>query len=647
MAKKTEKPSSKATPSNASSVQVFDKWCDKNLNFIFYATLLICVVFSALLFDIRVSLTGDDSNYVIRAWDFVKDFKYPSFQGPLYPLALSPIIAIMGISMGTLKFLSLIFMAGFFIFFHFAFRNRIPASIHACVLILLSINSYLLYYASQTYSEAMFMFILAATITGFFTWFVDDDTDKSIKTNWKQFLYISLLILALILTRSVGFGILAVIWIYFASRKQWKNILWITIFVIALYLLFLGLKAIIWNSADSTFSSQGSSLLYKNYYNQQEGKEDLAGLVVRFFENTQLYVSKHFYMMLGMRDDDPTIPKNSLLTVLFLAVATISFVKVFKNNRYLFFASLVAVAFCGLTFVMLQTQWDQGRLIVPFFPFIILFILGGIYYLLKQKDTNLTFMLPIVAALIFFPTLSRAADHIKAASKINSKYYGLTPDWENYTKLSEWTGKNLPADKTVACRKPSISFIYSKGRKFFSLDRVPLSNSKTYMNMLNADTSNVVVLSNRQLANNLMALIPQFSPYLQADVITGETLHFVYQVPNEDKAKFHKLLNDNSIKPLSLKYLQTEVAKSPDTYTVYPDSLLLNLKNRNVGYVLSASLRKYSAQKTNETINTVERYMLFVETKYPGIFQRTMQMGANDDEPAWIYEIRYNQFGLK
>lgn len=646
MAKKVEKT---ITTNQTTTVQKLDSWCEKNLTVIFYATLFICVLFSSLLFDIRVSLTGDDSNYVIRAWDFIKEFKYPSFQGPLYPWALSPFIAIWGISMGILKFLSLLFMAGFFMFFHFAFRKRIPASVHAGILLLLSINSYLLYYASQTYSEAMYMFVLAATIAGFFAWFVDEDTDKNLKEGWKQFLYLSLLILALILTRSVGFAFLGILWVYFASRKQWKNILWITLFVVALYVLFLGIKMLLWGNADATFSSQGSSLLYKNYYNQQEGKEDLVGLMARFAENTQLYFSKHFYMMIGMREDDPTIPKNSMLTMLFLAIASLTVYKVFKNNRYLFFASLVAISFCGLTFIMLQTQWDQGRLIVPYFPFILLFILGGVYYMLNIKGTSLLFLLPIFVGLLFLPTLSRAVDHISAASKINSKYYGLSPDWVNYTKLSEWAGKNVPTDKIIACRKPSISFIYGKGRRFFSLDRVPMWNSKTYVEGLASDTSNVCILTNKQLGTNVgMGLVlPRMSRYIQADVITGDLLHFVFRIPQENKAEIAKLLSDNALQPIALSNLSNEVVKSKDTYTIYPDSMLLNLKNRNVGYILSASLRKYAQQKTGETINTVERYMMFIETKYPGIFKRTTQMGDTEDEPAWIYEIRYDQFGIK
>ena len=46
-------------------------------------------------------------------------------------------------------------------------------------------------------------------------------------------------------------------------------------------------------------------------------------------------------------------------------------------------------------------------------------------------------------------------------------------------------------------------------------------------------------------------------------------------------------------------------------------------------------------------ITTVERLMNFVEGKYPLIRTKIMQVGANDNEPASLYQINYDQAGMQ
>jgi len=70
----------------------------------------------------------------------------------------------------------------------------------------------------------------------------------------------------------------------------------------------------------------------------------------------------------------------------------------------------------------------------------------------------------------------------------------------------------------------------------------------------------------------------------------------------------------------------------------HPDSLLQNLYDRNVKFVIMASLRKYEAQKTRETINTIHRYLYFIQQKYPDKIRMVKQIGA--DEPAYLFEIK-------
>jgi hypothetical protein len=69
---------------------------------------------------------------------------------------------------------------------------------------------------------------------------------------------------------------------------------------------------------------------------------------------------------------------------------------------------------------------------------------------------------------------------------------------------------------------------------------------------------------------------------------------------------------------------------------IYPDSLLRMLYQAGVTHVLTANLHSYM---------TVERMMSYIEFKYPNIKTRTMQIGSEDNEPACIYKLNYDQAG--
>jgi hypothetical protein len=59
-----------------------ESWCDRNKLKIFWAAMILTLLFGILLFDIRFTVAGDDSDYVIKASDFIRHFIYPGFEGP-------------------------------------------------------------------------------------------------------------------------------------------------------------------------------------------------------------------------------------------------------------------------------------------------------------------------------------------------------------------------------------------------------------------------------------------------------------------------------------------------------------------------------------------------------------------------------------
>ncbi len=149
-----------------------NSFLNKNGLIIFWLTFGITILTSLLLFNLRISEGGDDSTYIIRAYNLLNEGVYPSFQGPFYPMFLSLVIGITGIKLGLLKLTSLLFMGMFFILFYKTFKSRIEPVVLYPVLFLLSVNSYVLYFSSQTYAESMFMAFLGLFFIYFFS-FID------------------------------------------------------------------------------------------------------------------------------------------------------------------------------------------------------------------------------------------------------------------------------------------------------------------------------------------------------------------------------------------------------------------------------------------------------------------------------------------
>ena len=100
-----------------------------------------------LLFDVKVSLGGDDSEYLTNAEDFWRSFKYPGSFGALYPIVISPIVGLFGYQFVLLKSISCIFMMAFLWFFYKSFLGKVSHTVLCPTLLLISINSFVFFYA--------------------------------------------------------------------------------------------------------------------------------------------------------------------------------------------------------------------------------------------------------------------------------------------------------------------------------------------------------------------------------------------------------------------------------------------------------------------------------------------------------------------
>lgn len=626
-----------------------DAFLDERLGWLIWVILGITVLFSLLLFDSRVSLSGDDSFYIIRASDFIHSFKYPAFQGPLYPMVLSVFVAIFGISLVPLKVLSLVFILGFMYLFFISFRSRIPSSLLVISLLVMSINSFFLYYASQTYNEAFYLFMQIVLISVFFHGFIDNEQSYGFKQDIKRHFILAVSLLALALTKNVGYSAVIAVLGYFILCGQWKNVLYSVAAFGIVMIAFQGIKYMLWSDGGLQFSSQGTSLMNKDYYNPQAGKEDFAGFVSRLIDNSNLYLSKHFISMIGLRKIVPAMSVSSMVTILIYLLSIGSLVITFKKNRYLFFTGLITGAFLLVSFLILQTKWDQNRLIIPVLPLLVLMIFSLFYYVSGIKKYKLLqVVVPVLALLILFQSLAVTAGAVKENHQTSGKYGGLTPDWKNYLKASEWAAKNLPPQAIVACRKPSISFVYGKGRNFYGIMQLPSYSTDVFVrNWAKNDSAymlfNYADFGGKQLSPQLFALLKE---NMEAMLFVGDTIFFAEKVNADTRIALHQ-----EVKSAGLNYISSVNALKPLINSgkivklYYPDSLLIQLQNAGVTHILTANLRRNSTRKDGFIINTVERYMAFIQEKYPMIFTKVSQVGDDDNEPATIVKIEYEKYG--
>ncbi len=292
-----------------------------------------------------------------------------------------------------------------------------------------------------------------------------------------------------------------------------------------------------------------STLLLKNPYKPDLGKEDAYGFWKRFVENSKSYLGYHFINIFGMSKKD-NFKGNSFATIIIYALFITGFFTFFKKSRFWLFIGVFAAVSFGATFFALQTNWNQERLIIAFTPLLLVYLLYVLYNLfttkLKKHTAFFIIMITILGSANLYKTFTKIPEQTNVISKYigGNKYFGLSEDWVNYLQMTKWVNDNLPEDAYVGCRKPGMAFIYSGGKDFYG----------------------------------------------------------IWKVPSKD-----------------------------------PEELYNKLKDAGVTHVIMANIRANQDDPNSRIINTVRRYLSFINKAYPGKLKLVHQTGEN--WPAYLYEL--------
>ncbi len=465
----------------------FEIFVSKHEKRFMWGMLGFSIICSILLFDMKVSIGGDDSAYIERAYNFLHDGIYPYYQGPGYPLVLASLMKIFGFKIGVFKLFSLLFYTAHILLTWVTFRKKLPYFILVFMVGFAVVSDYMQYYASQTWSEAFYMFIQAVVL-----WLImkvvsiekyESSVWGDLKKRWYIWLGIGLAFTFLTMTKTVAiFGIVAPL-LYFIIQKKYRFTLYI---LISFVLIKVGVGQLEKSLYGPNSSNQWEQMMLKDAYKPDQGTLDAAGFIGRFGENLKTYSSMHFFRFLHiipqdrykLSEDGATINDEKQLawvvTIFITALILYSSFRIYKENKQVFFLVLYTLVMCGGIFFGIHANNRQDRLIIILFPFLLMIIgYGG--YLIVKKIGMLQGLVGAVLGVIllasFYHTLAKAPESLTVLQKNlgSEPYYGYTQDWVNYVEMGEWCAENLPAGSVVACRKPTISFVTTHKKMWYGV----------------------------------------------------------------------------------------------------------------------------------------------------------------------------------
>lgn len=547
--KEAKKPAAaKKTAAPSSTYASLNNYFIKNERKLFFIILLAGFTLAVMSFNARISEAHDDALYIEAGHRYVTEFPnyYYTANAPMYPMFLGLLTLIFGTNLIVFKIFSLVFFVIAAVLYYKALDKKVPEVLKFFVLVFLCINHLILYYASMTFSEPFYMVVQASFFYFFSKYnFGENPIGTDIKTDWKKWAVLGLLMMLLTLAKNIlVFGIFAIA-VYFFIRKEYRKMVFAMVSFGVFKALFEVIKSLVWGKSAIQYSSQMSLLLNKDPYDASQGQEDVAGFIGRFIDNIGLYLGKRFYQIIGFMDEnysftsryeangeiiEETNKSVYILALFIIALTVYGLYTAFKKKNYLIvFLILFGSIISGGTFVVLQSRWDQSRFIMVHMPVILLGIFYGLYNFFEKSSFNQKIFVALcflIVGSMFLSSFKRASKNVPIVSR-NLKgdiYYGYTPDWQNYLRCSAWCADSLSKESLVACRKAPMSFVYGKGKTFFPIYSVIKKDTATQQ----SQPDSALVFFNKNKVTHIMVASLRMNPNENNGQIIN-TIHNIIQ----------------------------------------------------------------------------------------------------------------------
>ena len=276
---------------------------------LFTVIIITGIFLSVINFNARISEAHDDSLYIEAGYRYVHEFPnyYYTSNAPMYPMFLALLTLIFGTNLIVFKLFSMLFFVLGAILYYRAIDKKVPEVLKYFVFVFLCTNHLVIYFSSQTFSEAFYMLVQAVFLYFFLNYnFGDNPLKGDIRTEYKKWLMIGFLMMVLTLAKNILiFGIAAIILFYVFQKEYRKAAISLVSFGI-FKTLYEVIKSLIWGESAIQYKSQMGILLNKDPYDASKGQEDIAGFIGRFTDNIGLYLGKRFYQILGFMNEENT-----------------------------------------------------------------------------------------------------------------------------------------------------------------------------------------------------------------------------------------------------------------------------------------------------------------------------------------------------
>lgn len=445
---------------------------------------LAFVVLAIMMFDVKISTGGDDALYIESGYRYAtlgRGYFY-SATAPLYPMFLGILVYFVGLNLVVLKASSLILVVVSIVLMYKALAGRTPYLVFFPVLTLYAMNAHVLYFASQTYTEAFYLCLQSGFLL-FFVRLLDrlDQPELTRRDHICLWATLGGFLLVLTIARNVALGAVGAVLLYFLIEKKYSFAAYAAGALVGARLLYEGIKRFVWGSVNQ-YSMQMTILFQKHPYDASQGEDTIIGFFGRLVDNASIYFGNLFFQILGLKaEGTPDQPILALGVVASILAGLVVFRK--HKDRLMMFVSLYIISMCGLTFFVLQAFWGQLRFVLIYVPFILLIMTHLVYRWLSQPSRSgfqFTYMLAVAGLMVasLSATIPRASTNTKILAKnlAGDLYFGYTNDWVNYLRMCAWAAESLPDTSLVACRKPDMAFIYGGGKTFHGIYNVPTEN---------------------------------------------------------------------------------------------------------------------------------------------------------------------------
>lgn len=543
------KATTQRTAAPAGSGNFFDQldaWGARNNSKLLTTFLVLSLFFSFLLFNARISEAHDDALYLEGGWRYVHEFPnyFYTQNAPLYVMFLGLMIKLFGFKLLLFKIFNIVFNFFAVFFFYKAFYKRIPFAVFIPVMVFVSCNYLIQYFASMTFTEAFYLFLQSLFFYYFVKLYDALQADADPKHHLKLWLMLGLFTFLIATCKSVAIVAVPSLILFFLIEKQWKQAAYSLGAFLVFKIPYELLVRLVWGSQNQ-FSGQSKILLLKDPYDRSLGNEDVSGFISRFIGNCNLYLSKRFFQLLGLRDEN-SVEVYGFLAFVIVAITLASLFYVFRHkNKPLVFFGLFTGAQLLLSFLILQIRWDQPRIVLICMPVMLILIYYFFYNTVYRHSMGRGIYAVIVGILclsILLSSFKRGSKNLPIVKKnlAGDMYYGYTPDWQNFLKCSRWCADSLPAKTLVASRKAPMSFVYGNGKKFFPIYSVIKKDSLT--NQSNPDSA--LAFFNKEGVTHIMLGSLRIDP----NVNSGQIINTVHNIVQPIMQKY----------PNKLKLIHTE-----------------------------------------------------------------------------------------